>query len=405
MTKPLVVEPPPGALRVVEDTDERPEIELTFELSDIVDRAADALANDAEIYQRAGSLVHVVVPTSASIGSKSLPTIRELPLATLRARLAQCARWIKWSVKAEKCARVNVPDNVVQAVHVRGEWSRVRPLVGVITAPTIRKDGSLLQSSGYDVATGLLYWPDDSFAVIDADERPTMADARNAAEAILDYVCDVPFVGGKGVDGPDRSVWLASVLTLVARVAIDGCCPLFAFDGNSRGVGKTQLADVASIIAFGAKAPRGNLSSVDEEMRKQITTVLRSGRAMTLLDNQRSGGKIGGPSFDALLTGTEWEDRELGRLSLIRVPARTVWFATGTNMSFGGDLVRRCLRARIQSPLERPEDAEGFRWGKDDAWLNNVARRRRILVTQALLILRAGRCAAGRGDRSVTGLG
>lgn len=150
-----------------------------------------------------------------------------------------------------------------------------------------------------------------------------------------------------------------------------------------------MLVDVASMLAYGTPMPRSSMSAVDEEMRKQITTMLISGTPAALLDNVKSGGKFGGPAFDALLTSDQWRERNLGRLQSLVLPARCVWFVSGNNLQFVGDLPRRTLRCRLDSPLEDPEDREGFKHGKGDLLLALVERRRKMLVTQCLIILRA----------------
>ena len=391
MANEIKTEARPGALRVLEGGDDRPEIVITHELSDVTDQAAAALAHDDEIYQRGGVLVHVVTPTPAP-GATSSPIIRELPIATLQVRLAQVVRWLKLGAKGNY-SRVPVPGAIVQAVHQRGQWDAVRPLVGVLTAPTLRPDGSVLQVAGYDRKTALLLWPSEYF--VEVPERPTKDDARGAAEAILDLVVDFPFATEH-----DRIAWLAGVLTLVGRHAIAGPCPLFAVSGNTRGSGKSRLVDCAVKLAHGTKAARSSLSGTDEEQRKQITSLLAEGSPSALLDNVKTGTQLGSPAFDALLTSDVWKDRLLGKTQNLTLPARTVWWATGNNIRFAGDLPRRTLRIRIESPLEDPEDRTGFKHGEGDALLEHVSRNRKFLVAQALTILRAhalaGRPACGR---------
>lgn len=382
-------EPEPSALRLVPRCDERPEIQLSLDLSDIADRAAELLAGDGEIYQRGGMLVHVVTPTASSPGARAVPLIRELPLPVLRVRLAQVARWLKEG-KDRAWKRVDPPDKIVQAVFQRGQWEYVRPLVGVISAPTMRLDGSVLQTPGYDEASGLLLWPSASF--FEVPDEPTIDDARAAAEQILDVVCDFPFRRPA-----DRSAWLAGLLTLLARYTIDGPCPLFLIDANTRGSGKSRLVDAASICAHGIKAARSSISSHEEEMRKQITSLLAEGSPSALFDNVRSGAKLGGPAFDALLTSDVWKDRVLGRTLTLTLPALTVWWATGNNVQLVGDLSRRTLHIRLESPLEDPENRSDFKHGAGDALLRYIDERRRFLVTQGLTILRA-HCVAGRPD-------
>lgn len=376
-------EPLPGELRVIAGGDTRDEIVITEELSDVADRAAAALAGDGAIYQRGGALVHVVTPTAAP-GTTPAPAIRELPISILHVRLAQVVRWLKLNSRGDY-KRAPVPASIVSAVHARGQWDAVRPLVGVLTAPTIRPDGTVLQVAGYDEATALLFWPSRQF--VEVPESPSREDAIGAAESLLELVVDFPFA-----TGADRSAWLAGVLTLVGRPAIEGPCPLFAIDANTKGSGKSKLVDIASCLAHGRKAERSSLASVDEEMRKQITSLLRDGTPTVLVDNVRSGATIGGPAFDALLTSDTWKDRELGKTHMLTLPARAVWWATCNNIRFAGDLTRRALKLRLESPLENPEDRASFRF--PDV-VGEAMRRRHFAVSQALIILRA-HAVAGR---------
>lgn len=392
MRRRITIEPEPNALRLVTGNDERPEIQLTEELSDVTDYACDALANDPEIYQRGGALVNVIQPAlSPEDAAPGVPMIRELPHATLNVRLAQIARWLKLEKKSGNWKRVNVPAAIVNAVHARGEWPKVRPLAAVSTAPTMRPNGTVLQTPGYDAATAILYWPTLPFAEV-ADE-PSRDDARNAAEAILDLAVDFPFA--ESDNGANRSAWLAAVLTLAARHAIMGPCPLFAVDGNTPGAGKSRLVDLAMMIVHGTKAARSSISNKDEELRKQITSLLLEGSPAALFDNIQSGGRFGGPAFDALLTSDVWKDRDLGRLRVLVLPSRAVFFSTGNNQRFTGDLPRRTLRIRLESPLENPEDRAGFKHGEGDALLRKALANRKFLVAQALTILRA-HAVAGR---------
>lgn len=368
--------------QLIEGGDNRPEIKVTQETLDLANAASDAIALDMSIYKRAGSLVHVVRQDSTIPGGRRTLGIRELPHALLTVHLSQVARWLKYDAKRQAYGRVGVPSAIVNAVHDAGEWPKVRPLLAVANAPTMRPDGTVIQKKGYDVATGILYQPSRPFAEVPDD--PTLDDAKKAADFILDYACDFPFAAPS-----DRSAWLACVLTLVVRNAITGPCPLFAIDGNTPGVGKSRLVDLAHIIAYGTKAPRSSISKQEEEMRKQITSLLIEGVGAALFDNIDSGTRFGGPAFDALLTSDVWRDRELGKSVVKTLPARAVWFATGNNMVFAGDLARRSMRIRLETDLSNPEQRERFRWGEGEKLFKAADRARVLLVTHALTIIRA----------------
>lgn len=378
-------------LRIASDRprDPRPEIKLGHDLARVADEAVQAIAKSPNLYQRGGALVSVQSPAvapSSTIDERrarladTLPTIREMPSSIVKERLSHVARWMRFDSRAGEWRQTQVPDDVVKIVHNRGEWRGVRPLVAITLAPTLRPDGTVLQTHGYDPATGLVYWS-TGVDFPEVRDDATKDDAELAAKLLLDVVRDFPFATDS-----DRSAWLAGLLTVVGRHAINGPVPLFAVDGTTRGTGKSLLVDVAVRIATGQDAPRTSLSGQDEEQRKQITSLLSLGDPVVLLDNVRTGAKLGGPALDAVLTSATWKERVLGSTRVATVPARAVWWATGNNVQFGGDLTRRALRIRLASPHDNPEERTDFAQADLRA---HVTAKRASLVVHALTILRA----------------
>ena len=78
------------------------------------------------------------------------------------------------------------------------------------------------------------------------------------------------------------------------------------------------------------------------------------------------------------------------------MPMFTVWFATGNNLTFRGDILRRVLPCRLQSPEERPEERGNFTVEGD--LLEHVRRERPRLVVDALTLLRAHALAGRPAD-------
>ena len=67
----------------------------------------------------------------------------------------------------------------------------------------IKGDGTILDAPGWDETTELLYEPNALFPPIPAE--PTREDAKDAAEQLLELVCDFPFT-----NECHRAAWLAA---------------------------------------------------------------------------------------------------------------------------------------------------------------------------------------------------
>lgn len=360
--------------------DHRPEIELTAREFEVVGQVIKALAaSKAPIFQRAGQLVTI---TTEATNDKRLnrpaasPIITALPQARLRTFITEAVRLVK--VKADgTTAEANPPQWLVLGVDAAGEWPGIRPLTGITEVPILRPDGTVLQTPGYDPATGILFCP---YGPTDpVPDHPDKADAEAARDLLLDLVCDFPFAGEI-----DKAGWLALVLTVLARQAFDGPAPLFLIDANTRGSGKGKLADVAGKITTGRGFARTTATRDDDEMRKAITTLALQGERTVLFDNV--AGTLGNASLDAALTADEWQCRILGSNHAPRLPLAVTWLATGNNVALAADTARRVCRIRLESPLEKPEERADFR---HTDLLGYVQRNRARLAAAALTILRA----------------
>ncbi len=281
--------------------------------------------------------------------------------------------------KRGKPKRVSPPICMSREILARGYWSGVRPLVGVIEAPTLRPDGSLLDRPGYDAATGLMLFADPRLHVVVPDE-PTRGDAIAAAQCLLDLIGEFP------MDGTARSAWLAALLTVVARSAIDGCVPLVLIDANLPGIGKTLAAQVIGVLAFGRDLAALTWPGKADEQRKLMFSIALSGMRVALLDNQDANTPLSGAALDAALTTGISVDRALGTNTMPSAKFDTVLIATGNNIAIGGDLARRVLPCRLHSDDENPEQRDGFRIRNLKAY---VREHRGALLGHALTILRA----------------
>jgi hypothetical protein len=370
--------------------DPRPRIIVRTDEHEVAEEAVAALASDDRVYQRDGVLVHVsrdAAPRGEVLDRKpNAPRIAPLPRAVLRERLAARAKWVKVLKSKGKVVPEHPPDWAVQAVHARGTWPGVRYLSGIVEAPVLRADGSVLEVPGYDARTGLLFEPSGPFLPV--PEQPTHADARAAAGELLAAVQDFPFERDE-----HQSAWLAALLTPLARFAFEGPAPLFLIDANTRGSGKSKLADLVSVVVSGRDMPRMAPEQREEEWRKRITSIAMCADPLVLIDNVV--GSLGSPALDGALTGTVLFDRAMGGNATVTAKLSSVWFATGNNVQLKGDLFRRTLHVRLESKHEKPEERDDFLRPDLLGWAR--AERPRLLRA-ALTILRAHHLAGRPTD-------
>lgn len=369
--------------------DGRPEIEVTTDEHLVADQAISALAAaDDTLFQRGGALVHVVRGHEVKDGiQRPDGSARIIPveLAGIRERLTRVAVFVAWKEGKDglQVARQHPPGYCPAAIAARGDWPGIRQLEGFTDCPLLRSDGTIIEQPGYDAATGLIFLPSIEFPRV--ADRPTVEDARRAADELFEVVADFPFA-----EPAHRSTWLASLLTLLGRQAFDGPAPIFAFDANMAGSGKSLLCDADALIVTGRKAPRMSAPPDDKECRKMILAAAIGGDQMMLIDNVE--GEFGWPSLDAVLTSDRWKDRLLGESKIVELPMKAVWFATGNNLTVKGDASRRVAHVRLDCKTDCPEERDGFRHPDLKAW---ISRNRGKLVAAGLTILR-GYFVAGR---------
>ncbi|CAM8654188.1 hypothetical protein MCEREM30_02674 [Paracoccaceae bacterium] len=263
--------------------------------------------------------------------------------------LGTVTQFWKWIQKGE----VLVPDDcdpppaLLKQIIAQGGRRNLKALNGVITGPTVRPDGSVLNTPGYDLATRLLFDPLGE-TVPDVPAYPTLEQARDAIDTLLHPFHSFPFV-----DATAEGAMLAAVLTAAIRPVLP-TSPAIAFDAPIQGSGKTLLANCVGAIVEG-RAPDvwpHTQGRDDEETRKRLFTALRTGGKALVWDNVT--GVFDSASMAAFITAEAMVDRVLGKSEAIRIPNRAMLILTGNNLSLAGDLPRRVIICRIDPETEQP---------------------------------------------------
>jgi hypothetical protein len=271
--------------------------------------------------------------------------LRPVDVDWLRLRLAQRADFYVIGEKGMK--PVDVPVSICRCALAAAPWDSLPTLTGIIEAPTILPNGTVIQAPGYDPETGLLLDPGATqFPVVPS--APTRADAEAALRTLIAPFTDFPFV-----DEPSRSVALAAVLTVLVRRGLRAA-PLIALDAPKMGSGKTLVATVCSYIATG-RGPYLMAQVADPtDERKRLLAVLLENPAVITIDNVEH--PLRSDSLCIALTEPSFTDRLLGVSQTVTVATNCSFFATGNNLVISGDLSARALVCRIDPVCERPEE-------------------------------------------------
>lgn len=386
--------PAPANDAMTEGGNDRPVILVEADMHTTVDTACAALSRHPDVFQRGGRLVQKLSPTSRD-GGASVPTLREIPPSVLASELSRVAAWQKYDGRAKKPLPCEPPERIVSAVAQAGQWPGVRCLVGITETPTLRANGSILQTPGYDSSTALLYEP-GVVAFPPVGEAPTLEDARAALAALQDVFREFPFEREA-----DKLVPVAIVLTSLAMPALEAAnVPAFVFDANVQGTGKTLCGDACAWILTGREMPKQTFPTDDKnELEKILGGAARAATPMLMLDNVN--GTFGGDALESRMTCRGKSNfRILGRSENADLPWRTIIIASGNNIRSTVDMRRRIIRCRLvatqENPEERPIERTDLR--------GYIVGQRPRLIAAGLTILRAY-FHAGRPQQGVGHMG
>lgn len=343
-------------------------------LTEIVDRAqAKLLERGEQIYQRGGQLFMPVRQegpqdlngVKRQRGSLVLSQLREAKLIELLGRVS------KWQSGQKP---VDPPPIYARTLLAREDWP-FPPLRAVVNAPTLRRDGSVLDTPGYDAQTRLLL-DFDAKAFPPVPLAPTRDDAAAALAKVAHPLRGFPFDGDAA-----KSVALAAMLTALVRPVLR-TAPLFAFDAPTAGTGKSKLAEITGLIAMGIRPPALSQGKTAEEDEKRLSSVLMAGDPVLHIDNCERA--LGGDFLCSMLTQQTVQARKLGVSEMRKMETAAVVLASGNNLSFLGDMSRRVVSCRLDPKVEKPEERE-FDF---DCHAEVIAQRPELVVA-CLSVLRA----------------
>ena len=258
--------------------------------------------------------------------------------------LGRRIRFQKWMKTANGVVPVDVPDKLSKTIIKKSGERGLPVLKGVITAPILRADGSLLNEPGYDAASGLLLIGDDFPRIA---EKLDDGGLHAALATLMKPYEKFPYATNAA-----RGVMLAAALTAIVRRTLP-TAPGFASDAPMASSGKTLL--MLSMLRFAGVTPSvwPSAAGDEREIRKGLLTRSRSGVAAWLMDNVV--GVLSSPSLDAYMTAEYYSDRVLCTNEGEEYPANRLVLFSGNNMVLGGTLWRRILTIRLDAKTDRPD--------------------------------------------------
>lgn len=353
-----VATPPPTS------GDARIAVEVTDREHEVNDAVIGALAHEPDLYARGGALARVALDPSPV--DPRPPRIEDLPPESLRELISR-----RVAFHTFKPDRRGVPQRMIEhpptwcvgAIHRRGAWPGVRPLTGVIDAPVLRRDGTVLAEPGYDRSTGLYFASRHALPPIPAN--PTAAQGDAAMGRIVAMLDEFPF-DATSIEGDPQASWqlnlgaaLSLIFTLVARPMIAGPLPGYLIDAPDAGAGKTLLAKVLVLMGSGHLPDAERWHEDEDEWGKVHLGNLLEGRRVVFFDNVTTGGTFGHGGLDGALTQWPlWKGRILGQTGNVSVRNDTLVVATGNNPRVPNDTIRRLVRVRLRPDEERRAETE-----------------------------------------------
>ncbi len=369
---------------------QRPDIEISTEWHEARDKAIEALCTDEDLYNRGGQIVTIAKETKDETdvskliklqGLSGSPKIVAVSEANIGCALTKVAAFFRWKPTRDGelvAVSVGPTNQLVKSVATMGFWPGMRWLDAVAECPFPKYDGSLVETPGYDPETRTFYAPSIDFLPV--PENPTHNDAIEAWLRISRVVCDFPFA-----TEDDKVVYLAGLLTIIARPAIEGAVPGIAVIGNKAGTGKGLLIDAMVIPGTGRICPTSTYPETTEEATKVKVSIAKAAKVAVHFDNLENGGTYGG-STDSPLTTLETDERQLNTNEAPVLKLRTAWFLSGNNLSPAKDAHRRWLVCRLKTDRENPEDRTDF---EEMNHRQSVMAQRPEIVRDVLTILRA----------------
>lgn len=286
-------------------------------------------------------------------------------VASLRAKLRDIAVWRR-RLNDGSLTAADPTSPVAEDILAKG--ADALPVInGVVCAPVVRADGSIVLTAGYDAATQLYFAAPAGYKPPVIPLAPSQADAVDAMGRLADVVCDFPFK-----TPADKANWLAMLITAFARLLIDGNVPAMLSIAPQQANGKTMLCSIIQVLLSGIDVAEATPDADDiAEWRKALLALAMEGRPVVVYDN--AVGKFGNGMLAAAITSGYISARKLGVNENIVVRHSALTLISGNNIVVTPDMAARIVPVKIDAKMSNPQLRDTFKRPELLKWVEKNA--------------------------------
>lgn len=243
---------------------------------------------------------------------------------------------------------------------------------------------------GYDEETGI--WTEPGVEYPDDWDQDT---AREYFDGLFRYF---------EFSDPDRlAVQFAAMFSVYCRDLFVGRPPMFVWNSNLAGSGKSTLSRMPLRFVLGRASPLVLDQRNRRELQQELNTAAMAYADAVWFDDVV--GKIHAPELRVWITEGHRAGRVLGGNRMFDVPVRAVTFVTGAQLTIDEHMARRSLWVDL-FPTEQlasrklPPDAVRITEG----WMGDLENRRKFLAAMWAAVRHWDHCHRPRGSRMVDSL-
>jgi len=277
-----------------------------------------------------------------------VPFISTLTVESLTYELAHRVYFYKWGGSKKRYKVDATPPRFIVDAILSTPEKPVPVLKRLVTIPVFGPSGSLRLTPGFCKVSGILFSPRESLKIPTVPSHPSQKDIKKAKQILLeDFLVDFPFSTRS-----DKAHAIVFLLLYPVRALIKGPTPLHVVDAPVQGTGKTLLVSAVESIWVGDEISPMSEATNDEEWRKKLFSALRKAPPYITIDNIKQ--RLSSAALESILTAEAYEDRILGVSTISKVPIQSIFVATGNNIAYSSEVIRRAVRIRLDAREEEP---------------------------------------------------